>query len=203
MPRKIVTALFFAFALTTGCSQAMNEVNAGSVKVKLNPHSQQRYELTFTVHDAPGSFDSVTGEITYEVWNEGCVPTDSISGAHSKTPGFSMSFPLTKLSDNVYRGEVDLDLPVNEDYFGLGVCQWKANSAGIDLKSRDVNFVASIMKDEIFSRKKVNNFLWKGDYFKPPTKNYVSQSVPESVYASSPVDYQSNYFDISIDVKEM
>lgn len=82
----------------------MNRIDAGSVKAKINPHPTQRYELTFTIHDAPGPFDSVDADIQYEIGNTGCVPSDPITGGKSKTPGIIRPILLTRASDMVYRG---------------------------------------------------------------------------------------------------
>ncbi|WP_143109227.1 hypothetical protein [Dyella sp. OK004] len=143
----------------------MNQIDAVSVKAKFNQHPQQRYELIFTIHDAPGPFGSADANIQYEVWNTGCVPSDLISGGKSKTPGFTLPIKLTRLSDTVYRGEVALDLPMDEDYFGLGVCHWMVQGAGIGLKVRGVNFGAGLIAKDIEAQSMRSLFFPKSDYF--------------------------------------
>src|SRR6185312_12180529 len=104
--RKIAAASLLVLTLITGCSHSMNEVDAGSVKAHLNPHPKERYELTFTVHDAPGPFDSVTADVLYVVNNPMCIPHDPFTGGQSKSPGVTRPIPLERIAPQTYRGEV-------------------------------------------------------------------------------------------------
>ncbi|CAM5614203.1 hypothetical protein [Rhodanobacter lindaniclasticus] len=165
---QFAAAVILPLAVTAGCSQTTDRLGITDAHVRQNPHPQERYELTFTVHDAPGRFDSASADIQYEVWDTACVPTDPISGAKSKTPGLIVPIPLQRVSDTVYRGEVALDLPVPEDYFGLGVCHWMVQGAGIGLKTRDARFGAGMTGDDIKAQTTAPLYFWKDYYVKPP-----------------------------------
>ncbi|WP_143109228.1 hypothetical protein [Dyella sp. OK004] len=174
----------------------MNKLDPKNVRIKQNPNPKERYELTFTIHDAPGPFDSADADIHYEVSNEACVPTDAISGAKSKTPNLILPIPLTRISDTVYRGEVALDLPVAENYFGLGVCHWMVHGAGISLKIQSAEFGAGIGRADIEAQNTVPSFLWKEYYIHPPMENYSEAGVPYSVYSGAPD--RTKYFSIDV-----
>jgi len=179
----------------------MTEVDAGTVKAHLNPHPKERYELTFTVHDAPGPFEPVTADVLYVVSNPMCIPTDAFSGAQSESPGVTRPIPLERIAPQTYRGAVTMDLLANEDLFGLGVCHWNVMSAGIGLAAHGITFGAGITRDEIVSQQTVPAYLWKDDYTKPPMKDYSEYGVPYSVYASA-AD-RTKYFSVDIQAKRI
>jgi hypothetical protein len=115
-----VLAIFLAIT-TAACGQAMKQPD-----IKLNPQPKMRYELTLSVHDAPGPFESVSGFMQYEVQNEQeCVPADVISGHHQRL-SIDPDIEFKRLGDSqTYKGTVYLDLVQDGDYYGLGVCRWK------------------------------------------------------------------------------
>jgi hypothetical protein len=162
--RKIAAASLLVLTLITGCSHSMNEVDAGSVKAHLNPHPKERYELTFTVHDAPGPFDSVTADVLYVVNNPMCIPHDPFTGGQSKSPGVTRPIPLERIAPQTYRGEVTTDLLADEDLFGLGVCHWNVMSAGIGLVAHGVTFSAGIVRKEIEAENATSTYFAKESY---------------------------------------
>ena len=173
----------------------MNRIDAGSVKAKINPHPTQRYELTFTIHDAPGPFDSVDADIQYEIGNTGCVPSDPITGGKSKTPGIIRPILLTRASDMVYRGEVAFDLPMDEDYFRLGVCHWIVQGAGIGLKVHGFSFGAGLVASDIEKQSTHSLFFPKSDYLKLDHSVYGDDERYLTPYEKSHLD---NFFSVSI-----
>lgn len=176
----------------------MNEVGAGSVKAHLNPHPKERYELTFTIHDAPGPLESPKANIQYEVGNKECIPSDFFEGGKSRTPGFFVPIALTRINDTTYRGEVTLDLPIDADYFGLGVCHWLSWGAAIGFTAPSgTGFGASIGQKEIEAQGTVPTYLWKGDYSNPSTAGYDTSGIPYAEYAAAPDHTKYFYIDIS------
>lgn len=107
--------------------------------IKQNPHPTQRYDITLAIEGPPGPFDSITGSVDYQVSNDRCVPLTPISGA-TITPRKNVPFVLTRVGDNVYKGEVYADLFQDEDYYGLGVCHWEVVAAEAELKVRNLVF---------------------------------------------------------------
>jgi hypothetical protein len=98
---------------------------------KTNPTPTQRYEITVKLIDPPADIRSIVGEARFGIPDVSCMyQPDPISGY---TPGSSYikEFALTRIDENLYRGHIFLDWPIDEDYFGLGRCNWKLHSAVI------------------------------------------------------------------------
>jgi hypothetical protein len=109
-------------------------------ELKQNPNPKQRYDITMTIQDAPGSFDSITGYAYYKIENDVCVALQPGSGARL-TPDITVPFVLTRTGD-VYTGQLYADKMIDEDYYGLGVCKWKLMISYIRLRARTNMFDA-------------------------------------------------------------
>lgn len=198
---QIAAAVILPLAVAAGCSQTTDRLGITDVHVKQNPHPQERYELTFTIHDAPGPFDSVTGKILYVVSNEECVPTDTISGAKSRTPGIDVPVQLKRLDDGSYQGQVDLDLPIDENYFGLGVCNWKSNGAYLRLAAHAVTFSAGISQSDIEKHDTTSTYFLKNHYFGTPVKGFTDGGATHDNYVR--MSDKSRYFSVTIAARKV
>ncbi len=92
---------------------------------KTNPNPTQRYEITVELFDPPADIKSITGKAYFSIPDVICMPTpDRIAGY---TPGSSYikDFALARIDGNTYQGHVFLDWPIDENYYGLGVCKWE------------------------------------------------------------------------------
>lgn len=177
----------------------MDNLDHQSARITRNPHPVQRYELTFTLHDAPGPFDAVTASAAYEIANKECVPRQPVSGANP-APAPVIPIDVERVGDNTYRGYVYLDLLKDEDYYGLGVCHWQLVSAGPDLKINGSVFGDGLMLDDIEAGKVARGYFWKPYYFLPPKKGYAAGGVPESVYLQA--REKSNYFYVAMSARK-
>ncbi|CAM5255077.1 hypothetical protein [Rhodanobacter lindaniclasticus] len=198
---QFAAAVILPLAVTAGCSQTTDRLGITDAHVRQNPHPQERYELTFTVHDAPGPFDSATGKVLYVVSNEACVPTDPISGAKSRTPGLDVPIQLDRLDDGSYKGQIYLDLPVDEDYFGSGVCYWESNGAYLRLASHGVTFSAGISQSDIEKYDTKPTYFLKAHYFGTPVKGFTDGGATHDNYARMPD--KSKYFSVTIAAKRV
>lgn len=149
------SALLLSLALiTSACSSPMNK----QPDIKLNPHPKMRYEITVTIEDAPGPFDSVQASAGYDVANDRCVPLTPGSGA-TITPEKSVPVVLSYTGDNVYKGMVYVDLLQDEDYYGLGVCHWKMTAVDVDLRvTKSVVSTSIFLKDLLSQKSNVRYF---------------------------------------------
>lgn len=177
----------------------MNEVDAGTVKAHLNPHPKERYELTFTVHDAPGPFDSATADVLYVVNNPMCIPHDPFTGGQSKSPGVTRPIPLERIAPQTYRGEVTMDLLADEDLFGLGVCHWSVMSAGFGLAAHGVTFNAGIVRKEIEAGNAISTYFAKESY-SSGTADFGEDGRYLSPYVKSSPD---KFFHVTISAKRV
>lgn len=160
MMRRL-SALFALLTLTTtACSQSMKQPD-----IKLNPQPKMRYELTLTVQDAPGPFESVSGFLQYEVQNEqDCVPADAISGHHERLSQ-DPDIEFKRVGDSqTYKGTVYLDLVQDGDYYGLGVCRWKMVGFSAVMKAGEVTFNPYISGDQIAKLQPKTEYFAKKAY---------------------------------------
>jgi hypothetical protein len=195
MPTRLTSTLLLSVALTTSaCSSSMKTPD-----IKQNPHPTKRYEITLTIKDAPGPFDSVTGYMQYEVANEQCAPKDEFSGVHRKPPIQRPPIVFTRVRDNVYRGTVYLDLLQDENYHGLGVCHWAVIAAIARLKFHNVTFSPDISAEAIASQQSSTQYFWKESYL-------VDSADPRHESGLSRVDAVTKdpekYFSITLGAKE-
>ncbi|MDR6889017.1 MULTISPECIES: hypothetical protein [Variovorax] len=161
MKRLVATTLLVLFTLTLpACGQSMKKPD-----IKLNPHPKMRYELTLTVHDAPGPFESVTGFMQYEVQNEQeCVPADAISGHHQRL-SIDPDIEFKRAGDSqIYKGTVYLDWVQDGDYYGLGGCRWKMVGFSGVMKAGEVTFNPFISGDQIATQQSKTEFFAKKIY---------------------------------------
>ena len=161
MNRLVVTALFLLLTLTLpACGQSMKKPD-----IKLNPQPKMRYELTLTVQDAPGPFESVTGFMQYEVQNEQeCVPADAISGHHQRL-SIDPDIEFKRVGDSqTYKGTVYLDRVQDSDYYGLGVCRWKMVGFSAVIKAGEVTFNPFISGEQIAKLQSKTEYFAKKIY---------------------------------------
>ena len=92
-----------------------------------NPHPIRRYEVIATA-DAPGTWDSVKGYLTYEVANPECTPEDKFLGVHQLPREVGNDIAMTRVDEKTWKGYFYRDFVQDEDYYGLGRCHWDATS---------------------------------------------------------------------------
>jgi hypothetical protein len=157
-----VAAALAAGVAASGCS------HPDPKQPKLNPHPKQVYEITLTVHDAPGPFESATFFVYYEVPDSPCLPRNTWVGAPTDTPTFTAPVEqMKRVGDNVYQGQVTLDLLEDEDYYGKGVCRWTNNMVNAGLNNHGVYFGTSVNQNQIQAGKEITYYFLKEDYFDP------------------------------------
>jgi len=79
---------------------------------------------------------------------------------------YQPEFTLKKISDTVYQGEFYTDRPLNEDYFGQGVCLWENYGVSLEFKA-DNN-----KKSTLFSAY-IDDTVWKNMAEKGTTANLI------------------------------
>ena len=119
--------------------------------IKHSPNPKMRYEISVSIKDPPGAFDTVQASADYDVDNPRCVPLSEGSGA-TLAPEKSVPVALTRSSDNVYTGIVYLDILQDEDYYGLGVCHWKMTSVSAYLGVGKLAMTTVLPLDDVLSQ---------------------------------------------------
>src|SRR5882757_6778438 len=113
--RFILIPLSLSLAIfTTACSaKEMPEY-----KLNLNP--KRAYEITLTISDAPGTFQSIQSLASYVAPN--CQYTVNKFEGVVSNPNKSVPLAFKKISDSAYVSTLYLDAMLDEDYFDTGVC---------------------------------------------------------------------------------
>ncbi|RDD82803.1 hypothetical protein DVJ77_04605 [Dyella tabacisoli] len=166
--------------------------------IKQNPHPKTRYEITVTINDAPGPFDSVAGVVHYMVENDRCVPLTPISGA-TLAPEKNFPITFTRVSDNVYKGTIYADLLQDEDYYGLGVCHWAVNTMWATLKVKGVDFSPAMDLKEIVSQKPTPTYFVKADYFNTDKERSAFGTTNRSLFQT---ESSTDIFSMTLSAKE-
>ncbi|WP_431123630.1 hypothetical protein [Variovorax paradoxus] len=181
--------------------------------IKLNPHPKMRYEITLTIEDAPGPFESVTGYANFET-DTNCVPEAPITAANygAKYPlGHSVPVVLRALSANIYQGTMYMDWPEDEDYYGLGVCRWRFSSFSAVMKAGEVSFGASMWDRDVVAQQSKTEYFAKrayGDNSTPSTVTLPSgltiRTAPISSLGTNYVAtrIQADFFSTTLAAKE-
>ncbi|MEP7185128.1 MAG: hypothetical protein ABI767_04755 [Rhodanobacter sp.] len=194
---KFLPAVFIPLAIiATGCHPMSDPKHP-----TLNLHPKQAYEITINIVGAPGSFDSVTGFMGYEIANKECVPKDPISGTRNG-PGKSIPIILTHTGDTEYNGIVHLDLLEDDNYYGLGTCQWIMTSIAILPKKHGVEFSSGMFKDEIVSLSVIADYFSKSSYLDKHQRYGIDTGVPTNdlnIVKERPKDF----FSIKISAKKV
>jgi hypothetical protein len=172
--RTLYVSLVLFLALVVGACGASSMQKP---ELKKNPNPKQRYQVTMTIKDAPGAFDSINGYAIYQVLNDVCVPLQPGSGARL-APYMRIPVTLTRNGD-LYVGAIYADQMLDEDYYGLGVCKWTLTIAAVELKARTNTFRAHLNIDDknvisqkpktvyfgssVYTDSKIENFDYNGE----------------------------------------
>jgi len=98
---------------------------------KTNPNPTQRYEITVELVDPLQDIREVSGVAHFGVSTRACLPYREKIARVTIGASYAREFPLVRVGDNTYKGHIFLDWPVDEDYYGLGVCKWELATAGV------------------------------------------------------------------------
>jgi hypothetical protein len=170
MPRLTAFALNLSLALSltalfAACGTASMPATAPPIdvkdrqpprpEIKRNPHPTA-YEIVMRIENPPGPFAVIEGFMQYDTgFDNPCMP--DLGGMAGTRMRLSESIPVRyeKIAENTYRGVVYTDLLVAEDYYGLGVCEWKMVAARVSLKATgapgETSFFENIFYDDLVS----------------------------------------------------
>lgn len=92
---------------------------------KTNPNPAQGYEITVELVDPPADIRSIAGEAHFGVSSRACLPYQDRIARVTIGTSYIKKFALTRIDAHTYQGRIFLDWPIDEDYYGLGMCKWR------------------------------------------------------------------------------
>ena len=168
---------FGAMLSLSACNLSTPSGRKPVVDYKQNPIPQQRYDITLSIADAPGSFASMEGLVQYDVVNQECLPPpNSNPGGYSSHRTFHVPFVLTQVLEHEYKGTVYADMMLDEDYYGRGVCQWKLIQARVHMKATgaegETTFISKISVAPLLSEEATTTYFWRDEYPRSDMDSY-------------------------------
>ena len=117
---------------------------------KTNPNPTQRYEITVELIDPPRDIQKITGVAKFGVGTRACLPYREKIARDTVGASSQKEFPLVRVSDNTYKGHIFLDWPIDEDYYGLGVCEWRIGTVdAVFTRDRELTQSALLIGSEV------------------------------------------------------
>ena len=117
---------------------------------KTNPNPTQRYEITVELIDPPRDIQKITGVAKFGVGTRACLPYREKIARVTIGASYQKEFPLVRVSDNTYKGHILLDWPIDEDYYGLGVCEWRIGTVdAVFTRDRELTQSALLIGSEV------------------------------------------------------
>lgn len=193
MSNHLTCCLTLSLALiTSACGSPMKTPD-----IKQNANPKMRYQITVTIKDAPGPFDSVTASAGYDVDNTRCVPLSPGSGA-TLAPEKSVPIRLSRTADNVYQGTIYVDLLQDEDYYGLGVCRWKMTTVSANLSVQKLAMSPFLSLQDVLAQKSVTSYFSDRSYASSLTERVDSGNPSRADFG----DEADQTFSITVAAKE-
>lgn len=100
-------------------------------EVRTNPNRKQHYQMVVKIKDAPLTFQVIRGSEQYQATN--CRYTTSWFAGATANPHHAQKLHYIKVDDTTYVTDFYTDTPLNEDYYGQGVCVWQFLGVGTRL----------------------------------------------------------------------
>ncbi|WP_454257061.1 hypothetical protein [Pseudoxanthomonas mexicana] len=110
----------WAVLLLGACSKAPE-----SPVAKTNPNPKQRYEITVELVDPPQDIREISGVAHFGVGTRTCLPYREKIARVTIGASYKREFALIRAGESTYKGHIFLDWPIDQDYYGLGVCKWE------------------------------------------------------------------------------
>jgi hypothetical protein len=202
----VIATLLLATGLSAcnspGTAPMTSETPEKTIEFKQNPNPQRAYRIVMEIENAPGPFASVEGSAQYDVVNEEeCGVFSAMAGGYNRE---TTNPPIRwkKLSETTYTTTIHVDLMLDEDYFGRGVCRWQLTEIRGRLRATgaegETRFVPGISAEEIRLGQALKLYFWNGFY---PRIDIGSGGFPDfgkKNLDTVPVERRKEFFSITL-----
>lgn len=152
------------------CGQADDEPPK---HIKINPNRKEHYQAIIEVKNAPLGFKVVESGESYQATN--CWYIGNRWAGNHLNPIYDKSNDVIQIDTKTYQTDFYADTPLNEDYYGAGLCKWQFLSAGFIMKPTGidkretvlvVNISPEYLKELTIENSEINKLLYykKEDY---------------------------------------
>ena len=172
-PMKPMTALMTAAVFSVlslnacGGSEKSRIQEQTEARFQLNPHPKQVYRLRIKINDALGPLKLMRNMSVGYGARDCSYIINHIEGA-SANPEKKVRAETRKLAEFEYEAIIYADAVQDEDYFGEGVCHWKAEGFGLGFQATGspnetiFNFGDSL--NDLIEKKTLTKYYWKWSY---------------------------------------
>ena len=165
----LMTAAVFSVLSLNACggSEKSRIQEQTEARFQLNPHPKQAYRLRIKINAAPGPLKLMRNMSVGYGARDCSYIINHIEGA-SANPEKKVRAETRKLAEFEYETIIYADAVQDEDYFGEGVCHWKAEGFGLGFQATGspnetiFNFGDSL--DDLIEKKTLTKYYWKGGY---------------------------------------
>ena len=165
----LMTAAIFSVLSLNACggSEKSRIQEQTEARFQLNPHPKQAYRLRIKINDAPGPLKLMRNMSVGYGARDCSYIINHIEGA-SANPEKKVRAETRKLAEFEYEAIIYADAVQDEDYFGEGVCHWKAEGFGLGFQATGspnetiFNFGDSL--NDLIEKKTLTKYYWKWSY---------------------------------------
>jgi hypothetical protein len=205
----LLLTVWMSTAAMTSCQIAASSQQSSSsaaskpvpkIQIKNNPSARQRHELTFKFQALPGTISKLEASADFEVQNIDCVPVDyeKAIGGVRLAPRHKLPLTYRQIDENTYTATLIPDALLNEDYYGLGVCEWGLSSATVHFYSPTTHFIGGLTAEQLQAGAQVVEHYLTQDFSKKPDHMEAVFGEKEGTYVSS----AGPQFTMSISIRE-
>ena len=165
----LMTAAIFSVLSLNACggSEKSRIQEQTEARFQLNPHPKQAYRLRIKINDAPGPLKLMRNMSVGYGARDCSYIINHIEGV-SANPEKKVRAETRKLAEFEYEAIIYADAVQDEDYFGEGVCHWKAEGFGLGFQATGspnetiFNFGDSL--NDLIEKKTLTKYYWKWSY---------------------------------------
>jgi len=220
LKQMAVTAVLATAALTPAVSAEASgytlPAEQSGLTIHLNRHPREIYEITVTIHDAPGPLEPGGGTIEYGVSAtdaKKCVPRHLLDKNgdffiyYTSPAGIALNDGINKQIGNVYKTYAAMDFVLGGNYYGKGVCHWGFSDLQMDVRHKQSNILIRFPLDisgyEIELGKGNITYFLKSDYTDSREDSDSAEIFGEDDYLKTPEQERSKFFSITVSAKKV
>jgi hypothetical protein len=163
--------LWFALLALAGCSSNAHPTKFNRAFVDLISTPKANYLVKLSFEDVEPVDFRIEATARYHVTNRSCVAMDMSAavGGLQLLPEYELKLPVIRTAHSAFDIALSLDSLVDENYFGLGVCNWSLDTVSVGFSNGKARFVSGIGAEDMNVGKPISRYFLVSDLAKSPT----------------------------------